>query len=250
MQMSKKLIELNKVSTGYKEKVILKNVTMNIFQNDFIGVIGPNGGGKTTFIKLLLGQLPAYGGSINYFLDKRQTIGYLPQQNQFDKKFPITAIEVVMSGLMTKKGIFGRYTKTDRTKAEEVLEEVGVLHLKDKTIGDLSGGEMQRVFLSRALIASPEILILDEPSTYVDSNYEGELYEKLKVLNERMAIVLVSHDMGIISRHVKSIACINKDFHYHLSNKISKEQLDAYKCPLKLITHGHVPHTVLEEHKH
>lgn len=242
------IIQLKNVSTGYNHSIVLRNVTIDISKDDFIGVIGPNGGGKTTFIKLILGLLPPFSGSLKVNLAKNETIGYVPQHNLFDNKFPIKAIDVVLSGLLTQKGLFGRYKSTDFKKAEAQLEQNGIQHLKNKNIGELSGGEMQKVFLSRALISSPKLLILDEPNTYVDSDFEGELYERLKELNKEMAILLISHDIGIISAHVKSIACINKDFHYHPSNKISNEQLASYNCPIKLIAHGNVPHTVLEKH--
>lgn len=245
--MSRKLIEIKNAFTGYNDQLVLKNISVDIFDHDFIGVIGPNGGGKTTFIKLILNQLPLLSGTMEIHDTK---IGYLPQTNSIDKKFPITSYDVVLSGLMSSKKLYKRYTKLDKNKAEQILDDVGIAHLKNKTIGELSGGEMQRAFLGRALISEPDLLILDEPDTYVDSNYEGELYQKLKELNEHIAIILVSHDLGIISSHVKSIACVNKEFHYHKSNKITNDQLASYNCPIQLITHGNVPHTVLDIHNH
>ena len=129
------------------------------------------------------------------------------------------------------------------------MERTGIEHLRKKVIGELSGGQMQRAFLSRALISKPKLLILDEPNTYVDNKFEGELYELLTKLNEQMAIVIVTHDLGTVSQYVKSIACVNRGLHLHPSNIISQEQLDNYNCPIQLITHGHIPHTVLENHK-
>lgn len=175
-------------------------------------------------------------------------IGYLPQINQIDKKFPISVNDVVLSGLMSHKKILGRYTLQDKKRAEELMEQMGVLHLKTKNIGDLSGGQLQRVFLCRAIISTPQLLILDEPDTYVDSSFEGELYDILDQLNQHMAIIIVSHDVGTICSHVKTIACVNKTLCYHESNIISQEQLKAYNCPIDLITHGEVPHRVLKHH--
>jgi zinc transport system ATP-binding protein len=129
------------------------------------------------------------------------------------------------------------------------MEQMGILHLKHKAIGELSGGQMQRVFLARALIASPKLLVLDEPNTYVDKHFEESFYEILKELNEKMAIILVSHDLGIISSYVKSIACVNRHLHYHDSSEITQELLDNYPCPIDLITHGDLPHRVLKTHK-
>jgi zinc transport system ATP-binding protein len=117
-------------------------------------------------------------------------------------------------------------------------------------IGELSGGQMQKVLLARAIVASPRLLILDEPNTFVDNKFEGELYEILVQLNKDMGIIIVSHDIGTISTYIKTIACVNRGLHYHKSNQISEEQLASYNCPIKLITHGEVPHTVLKKHNH
>jgi zinc transport system ATP-binding protein len=138
----------------------------------------------------------------------------------------------------------------NKTKCLTVLHELGIENLASKLVGELSGGQMQKVFLGRALISNPKLLILDEPDTYVDSRFENELYQKLKELNNRMAILLVSHDVGTISAHVKSIACVSRELHYHPSNIISPEQLASYNCPIQIITHGDVPHTVLGSHNH
>lgn len=244
-----KIIEVNSVTAGYNENIILTNINLDIYQNDFIGVIGPNGGGKTTFLKLLLGMIKPMVGSVKFLADKNKGfIGYLPQFNHIDKQFPISVVEVVLSGLMSDKKMWHKYTKDEKNRALELLETVGIIHLKNKSIGKLSGGQLQRVFLCRAIISNPQLLILDEPDTYVDSNFEGELYDMLDELNKRMAIVIVSHDVGTICSHVKTIACINGSLCYHDSNIISKEQLKAYNCPIDLITHGEVPHRVLKKH--
>ncbi len=247
------IISIEDLTVGYNAKNVLRNVSLNIHERDFMGVIGPNGGGKTTLLKAILGLIPIKSGKIvysNQMPHKGGDIGYLSQINQFDKKFPITVREVILSGLVGKKssGLF--YKKNDKNKAEEILNELGIKQLANKAIGQLSGGQMQKVFLGRALISDPKLLILDEPETYVDNNFESELYDKLKILNKRMAILLVSHDMGTISSHVKSIACVNETLHFHPSNKISEEQLASYNCPLQIITHGEVPHTVLGAHNH
>jgi zinc transport system ATP-binding protein len=135
-----------------------------------------------------------------------------------------------------------------KQKVTDLLHEMGIYGIRDKSIGQLSGGQMQRVFLCRALISNPKVLILDEPDTFVDNRFEGELYEKLRLLNLQMAIVLVSHDLGTISSYVKSIACVNGNLHYHASNKITQEQLEGYNCPIQIISHGEIPHTILKHH--
>jgi len=246
-----KILEIVNASTGYNHKPILENLNFTVRENDFIGVIGPNGGGKTTLLKLILGLIQPFSGKVNFYANgrsKRSLIGYLPQENKFDKQFPISVLEVVLSGLMSDKGIFGRYSKKDKQLALSFLERTGMASYANHPIGELSGGQQQKVFLSRAVVSSPKLLILDEPSTYVDNQFEGKLYEILNELNKEMAIILVSHDLGTISRYVKSIACVNRTLHYHPSNKISQKQLTEYKCPLQIITHGDIPHTVLKNH--
>jgi zinc transport system ATP-binding protein len=245
------ILELKDVCAGYDGEMVLKDVCFNIGDLDFIGVIGPNGGGKTTLVRLILGLIRPMQGSIVFHNPaERNLIGYLPQVSQTDKKFPITVLEVVLSGLMSVKHGFRAYRRSDRARALEILELMGIGHLQKKSIGDLSGGQMQRVYLGRAIIANPRLLILDEPNTFVDNKFEHDLYELLGELNKSMAILMVSHDVGTITSYVKTIACVNRNLHYHRSNIITQSQLASYNCPIQLITHGEVPHTVLGEHVH
>jgi len=245
------LIQLKNVYAGYEpNKYILKNVDFEIYPNDFIGIIGPNGGGKSTLLKIILGILKPYKGEVKYITGEpiSQTIGYLPQVNQNDSSFPISALDVVLSGLMAKKRYFARYSKTDKNLAKELLSNAGLEKHFNTRIGDLSGGQRQRVYLSRAIINNPKILILDEPNTYVDKFFEGELYRMLQNLNKQMAILLVTHDIGTISSMVKTIACVNEQLHHHQGNRITDEILSTYNCPIELIAHGNVPHRVLNKH--
>lgn len=243
-----KLIELHNIYAAYDEEYILENVNMNICENDFIGIIGPNGGGKTSLLKVILGLLKIKQGEIKYNCDKQNLFGYMPQISNIDKHFPINVVEIVMSGLMSQKGMFGHYTKKDKQKAIELLERYGMADYKNRQIGELSGGQMQKIFLFRAIISSPKILILDEPTNYVDNTFEQELYTILKELNKTMSILMVSHDIGTICSYVKTIACVNKNLHYHNSNLITQEQLKSYNCPIEIIAHGHIPHRVLADH--
>lgn len=248
-----KLIELNNVSVAYDTTTVLERVNLSVNEGDFIGIIGPNGGGKTTLVKSMLGQVN-YIGTITY-ADTIKTqnglaIGYLPQQNLFDRTFPISVREVVLSGLQSQKRWGIGYTQEDKARVEQTLELMGILPLADKAIGEISGGQMQRALLCRAIISEPKVLILDEPTTYVDNRFEGELYELLDKLSERMAIVVVSHDIGTITSKVRSIVCVNRTVHRHDSNIITPEQLANYNCPIQIISHGNVPHTVLEHHNH
>ena len=246
------LISLKDVSVGYDDRQkVLDHVNLDILPNDFIGVIGPNGGGKTTLVKTILKALP-YSGEVQYSpvigSDGYRAIGYLPQVSDIDKSFPISICEVVLSGLQARKRLFGRYSAADKAKALQLLDLCGIESIARRPIGELSGGQLQRTLLCRALISDPKVLILDEPANFVDNKFEKELYAILRQLNDRMAIIMVSHDLGTITSHVKSIVCVNRHVHRHNSNVITPEQLHNYDCPIQIVSHGTVPHTVLEEH--
>jgi zinc transport system ATP-binding protein len=249
-----KILEIQNVSAGYGEQVVLQDINLVINDNDFIGIIGPNGGGKTTLLRLIIGLLRPYRGTVKFFDEESgesfRSIGYLPQISHTDPQFPICVLDVVLSGLMSREGLFSRYSGRQKRDAEQMLDRLGIGDLKKKNIGELSGGQLQRVYLCRAIISSPRLLMLDEPSTFVDTMFETDFYGILKQLNREMAIIVVSHDVGTISWYVKTIACVNRNLHYHPSNIISQEQLAAYNCPIQIITHGDIPHTVLETHKH
>jgi len=244
-----KLIEIKNLSVRYDDHVALKNVNLDIDELDFLGVIGPNGGGKSTLVKAVMKIIKPSEGEILYHIPFSK-VGYLPQINQIDHKFPIKVIDVVRSGIadiLTRNPF--KKNKEEIRQAEELLEDMGIVDLKDKSIGGLSGGQLQRVFLCRSLIKNPSLLVLDEPDAFVDNRFESLLYEQLKKLNKKMAILLISHDIGTIAFYVKNIACVNVNVFYHQGNKISQEQLDDYDCPLKLISHGNIPHTVLKYHE-
>jgi zinc transport system ATP-binding protein len=243
------LVIMKRVSTGYDSGIVLRDVSLEIYPRDFIGVIGPNGGGKTTLIKVLLGLLPIYSGNVSFPAGRPRT-GYLPQASQIDKTFPITVKEVVSSGLVSKNQVFPHLRKVQKQQVLDMLEEAGLLSLSARPIGELSGGQLQKALLCRALINRPQLLILDEPNTFVDKNFEQDLYRWLAELNKEMAIILVSHDIGTISPIIKTIACVNESLHYHPSNQLSEEVMKVYNCPVDIIAHGPIPHRVLKEHKH
>lgn len=228
------------MTVAYDDFVALNNVNLTISEGDFIGVIGPNGGGKTTLIKSAMKLIKPLCGSVEYEVDNLN-IGYLPQQTTIDRQFPATVLDVVCSGVVAP-------LRKVRPKAQLLLSELSITHLSGRLISELSGGELQRVLLARALVCEPQLLILDEPTTYVDSKFEQDFYQIIHQLNLKMAIVMVSHDIGTITQHVKTIACVNRSLHYHPSNVITNEQLSAYECPLQIVTHGKIPHTVLLNH--
>ncbi len=246
------IVSFKNVSVDYGSREVLGGVNLDIAHDDFIGVIGPNGGGKTTLVKALMGEVP-YRGQIFYhdslmLPEGRRNIGYLPQINGFDRLFPISVMDVVLSGLQVRKGFWGRYKAVDRARAREWISRTGIESVADKPIGEISGGQMQRALLCRAVISEPRLLILDEPANFVDSDFERELYRILQELSESMAVVMVSHDIGTITSIVKSVVCVNRSVHRHDSNVLTAEQLENYHCPMQIITHGTVPHTVLEKH--
>ena len=245
------LVTLRDVSVAYDGYEALRHVDLEIADLDFLGVIGPNGGGKTTLVKAILGTVPHTGEiclAPELFRGKERLIGYMPQLSDFDREFPISVLEVVLSGLQGCRGFRSPYTREDREKAMALLASSGIAETARQPIGEVSGGQMQRALLARAVISDPKLLILDEPANFVDNKFEKELYRTLHELNTRMAIVMVSHDIGTITSVVKEIVCVNRRVHRHRSNVLTEEQLRNYDCPIQLVSHGHIPHTVLEHH--
>jgi len=247
------VVKLEDVWVQYNSVPILEGINLAIEQDDFLGIIGPNGGGKTTLLKIVLGLIHPSRGKVSVLgkpPDKsRSKIGYVPQHNLFDREFPISVWEVVLMGRYGKAGMFRRYGDEDKKMTWDALQTVGMLDYKDRQIGKLSGGELQRLFIARALVGDPKLLLLDEPTASVDPAMQTEFYELLENLKQRMAIVLVSHDISAVSIYVDKIACLNRQLHYHGSKELTPEILEAtYKCPVQMIAHGLVPHRVLKEH--
>lgn len=250
---AKEVVRLEDVWVQYDGVPILEGINLAIEQADFLGIIGPNGGGKTTLLKVVLGLVHPSRGKVSVLGEppekSRSKIGYVPQHNLFDRDFPISVWDVVLMGRCGKAGLFKRYGSDDRRTTQNALQTVGMLDYKDRQLGKLSGGELQRVFIARALVSEPELLLLDEPTASVDPAMQTEFYELLERLKKQMAIVLVSHDISAVSIYVDKIACLNRQLHYHGSKELTPEILEAtYKCPVQMIAHGVVPHRVLREH--
>ena len=245
------IVTIRNLEVRYGDIVALCGVDLEIDSRDFLGVIGPNGGGKSSLVKAILGLVP-YSGEVRFSPEMERhgspAIGYMPQISELDKAFPISVEEVVLSGLQSQKKLWGGYRKSDREKANALLKMCGIDSIARRPIGELSGGQLQRTLLCRALISDPVLLILDEPANFVDNRFEKELYEILKQLNQHMAIMMVSHDLGTITSYVKSIVCVNQHVHRHDSNIITPEQLRNYDCPIQVMCHGDIPHTVLQKH--
>lgn len=231
---------------------VLEEVNLRIREGEFLGVIGPNGGGKTTLLRAILGLIKPERGRIEVFGKSpeaaRRQIGYLPQKSLFDQRFPITALEVVMMGRYGARGLLRRYTSRDVGASREALSLVGMADYADRKIGSLSGGQQQRIFVARAIVSSPRLLLLDEPASGIDSAMQIEFYELLGELNKRLTIIMVSHDISAVSAHVKKVACVSRKLYYHDSKELLAEDIEeAYHCPVEMIAHG-VPHRVLRSH--
>ncbi len=254
MTQRQPMVELKGVGVTIDGQPVLEDVNLIVREGDFLGIIGPNGGGKTTLLKVIIGLLKPEQGSVTVAgrlpQEARGLIGYVPQFSLFDKEFPISVWEVVLLGRLSQVGRFSRFSAKDFQMAQDALKTVELSHLKDKQIGQLSGGQRQRVFIARALAQNPQLLILDEPTASVDKPMQTGLYELLERFKKDRTIILVSHDIGAVSSFVNKIACLNRKIFYHDSPEISAQHLEeVYGCPVDLIAHG-VPHRVLKEHKH
>ncbi len=250
--MSNEIVKLENIWVKYDGVVVLEDVNLTIESTNFFGIIGPNGGGKTTLLKVLLGLVKPSSGIVTVLGENpkisRKRIGYVPQHGSFDVNYPINAWEVVMMGRIAKRRIGHRFKEEDKKVAEHSLEVVEMLDFKDRQISKLSGGQQQRIFIARALASNPEMLLLDEPTASVDKHMQTDIFELLKRLSSTIPILMVSHDVGVMSVYVDKVACLNKRMFYHDSGEITSEMLDeAYTCPVEMIAHG-VPHRVFKEH--
>jgi zinc transport system ATP-binding protein len=250
--MNTVVAELQDIWVRYGEYVALEDINLSIKQDDFLGIIGPNGGGKTTLLKVLLGLVQPFRGRVGVFGEAprktRRFIGYVPQSTHIDREFPVNVRDVILSGRLRMVKSFQKYGKEDRIEVDKILEKVGISDLRNQQIGKLSGGQLQRVLIARALVTEPKMLMLDEPTASIDTRMETDLYQMLRRLNQEIPILLVSHDIGVLSLYVKTIACLNRKLICHNSHEITADMLEAvYHCPVQMIAHG-VPHRVLGEH--
>ncbi len=246
-----KALEIRDVTVKYDKTTVLKDVNLELEKGDFLGIIGPNGGGKTTLLKTILGLITPDEGEVLLFGEppgsEARVMGYIPQHTRFDMKFPIKVFDVVLMGRLGKLGFSPFYSREDKKIARDVLKDVDMWEYRKRHISKLSGGQLQRVLLARALATKPDFLLLDEPTASVDEKMKGSIYSLLNELKERgITIILVSHDIGVISSHVKKVACLNKYLIYHGDGELSSDMIEAaYECPIDLIAHG-LPHRVYE----
>lgn len=229
---SSKLIEIEHLSAGYDGKQVLNDINLTVYQDDYLGIIGPNGGGKTTLMRLILRLMKPTEGNIRYYKDGKEvkeiSMGYLPQYNSLDKQFPISVYEVVLSGLSKTKSLFSRYTQAQHQQVLDTLERMQLMEFKDRHIAALSGGQLQRVLLARAIVSKPDVVILDEPNTYIDRRFQKQMYEMLEQINKECAIIIVSHDVAEVLNNVKHIACVNHHLHYHDTTDMPREKLEEH----------------------
>lgn len=252
--MKDPVIGLDHVSVIRNQQIILDSISFQVRKGDFFAIIGPNGAGKTTLVRAILGLVP-YSGEILLFGEQacpknRARIGYVPQSHAFDFSFPITVHEMVLTGRMgNKTGFVRRYTPEDHRAARYALSRLSAENLGSRPVQELSGGERQRALIARALAGNPEILILDEPTVYVDTPTEEHFYNLLTSLSREITILMITHDIGVVSRHVNRVACLNRRLFMHESDQVSPEMIArTYGCPVDIITHGDIPHRVLEWH--
>ena len=247
------VIRLSHVWFSYGNDQVLKDVSLSIREGDFVGVIGPNGGGKTTLLRMILGVIEPAQGTVellgNHPGKTRMHVGYVPQETSSNVLFPISVFDVVLMGKMGTRGLFHSFTKEDRREVTAVLEELKIASLKNKSIGDLSGGQRQKVLLARALAAKPRILFLDEPTASIDTQGQDEIYEHLRALNSAgTTVLLVTHNVGAVSAYIKSIACVNRELFFHPDGVLDETTITkAYGCPVDIVAHG-LPHRVYHRH--
>ena len=247
-------LDISNLNVFYGEDCALRDVNLQVEEREFLAIIGPNGGGKTTLLKSILGLVQPDSGEIRIFgrtgASARRSIGYVPQFSRFDRKFPISVEEVVLLGrLAGRSAWFSRFSRQDRQLVDSLLERLEIADLKHRQIGQLSGGQLQRVLIARALAVEPQILVLDEPTASVDSASKTRIYDLLKELNQEMTILIVTHDLSAVSSNIDKIACLNQQLFYHGRTELEAGLVEkVYGCPVDLIAHG-VPHRVLRGHE-
>ncbi len=247
----KTILDFKNVFFSYRDSAILEDVSFSVRHNDFIALIGPNGGGKTTVLKIIMGLLKPERGTVRVFGSEpeegRRLIGYLPQSLFFDLNFPVNVFDTVIMGRY--HGLLKRYKESDEKAVLDALSMVGMLEYKNRHISMLSGGQLQRVLIARAIVREPELLLLDEPMSSVDPVSQKSIYELFRELNKKMAIIFVTHDIGAISVYIDMVLCLNRKLYYHGPREGSLGRLEeAYNCPVEILAHG-IPHRVLGRHK-
>ncbi len=255
------ILQIEDLRVVFNGNLVLDGISLKMQKNTFLALIGPNGGGKTTLLKVILGLIRPHSGEVRVFglkpcqVNKKTPgiIGYVSQLPLFDHAFPVSALDVVLMGNYRKIGPCRRAGKTDRRRAMESLELVGMAPLAHRPIGQMSGGQQQRVFIARSLITQPQLLLLDEPTTGVDALSQDQFYRLLKELQVKLSIsvILVSHDIGLVPRYCDQVACLNQRLFLHgkPSEVLHSEAMrEAYGCEIDFLFHGNMPHRVVDYH--
>ncbi|HKQ48807.1 MAG TPA: ABC transporter ATP-binding protein [Phycisphaerae bacterium] len=238
------IIEFEDVSFAYEREPVLKDVTIRIAERDFVSIVGPNAGGKTTLLKLILGLLTPSRGTLRVFgvtpERARPRVGYMPQYAQLDPQFPVSVLDVVLMGRLGMGRIFGPYGAADRRVAQRVLAEVGLADMGRRPFSMLSGGQRQRVLIARALACEPDLLLLDEPTSNLDIGIQDDFYELLRHLSERLTVILVSHDVGFVSKLVRTVVCVNRTVSVHCATELGGDAIVAlYGRDVHMVHHDH-----------
>ncbi len=241
-------IQIENLDFSYGRISVLEQASLSVADKEFVCMVGPNGGGKTTLLKLLLGLLEPQAGTVSIFGKNptagRKWIGYLPQHANLDAKFPVTALDVVLMGRLGKTHRVGPYTRTDQSMARDMLDRVGLNKLEKRPLATLSGGQRQRVLIARALVCEPRLLLLDEPTASLDDYVERELYDLLLELNKELTVVVVTHDIGFVSSYVDKVVCVNRQVRIHPTSEINENIIhDMYGEHVHMVRHD-------QEHGH
>jgi len=239
------IVVVKKVSFSYDGATALDNVSLTINAGDFVGIIGPNGGGKTTLLKVILGLLHPREGTVTVFGQAPRAashrLGYMPQHSALDLKFPVSVLDVVLLGRLGKGRHVGPFRRSDKDAARRALKELEIEDLEGRPFSGLSGGQRQRVLIARALVGDPELLLLDEPTANLDVQMETEFYELLSRLNERLTIVMVSHDLGVVSRFFKQVVCVKRTAVIHPTSALTGEMIrEMYGSDVCMVRHDRV----------
>lgn len=239
------VIDIRDLSFGYDGAEVLSDVSLEIHDGDFVCVVGPNGGGKTTLLRLALGLLEPTTGSIRVFgqppREAAPLIGYMPQQSLLDPRFPVSALDVALMGRLGRRPQFGPFRRADRQAAMVALDRVELADLRDRPFAALSGGQRQRVLIARALACEPRLLLFDEPTAGLDVHVEGEFLELLRELNKQLTIIIVSHDLGFVSSYVDHVVCVSRIVHTHPTSELTGEMIASlYGGEVRMIRHDHI----------
>jgi zinc transport system ATP-binding protein len=246
--MTDPVLEFHDVSFAYNGTPVLEHVDLVVQRHESVCMVGPNGGGKTTLLRLMLGFLRPSSGEVRVFgqtpTAARLRIGYMPQRSAHDLKFPATVLDIVLMGRLGRggwRGALGWFGRDDRRAALAALEQVDLANVARRPFANLSGGQRQRVLIARALCCEPELLVLDEPMANVDTLVEARLFDVLRKLNEQMTILVVSHDLGFVSNLVEDVICVNRRVVVHPTSRITSELIaEIYGGDVRTVRHGDV----------